>query len=611
MYRTLLGAVLAGLGFAALAAPLPELPKTITGDPLRALVVQHDGRCLPLDTLARDLVSTVTGKESPRGADPVLLLLGWALDGSAWQETPLFSVGNASLRAELELSVERTRFGYNELVANPRIHALVEQEDSGAADHKPDPLQAKVRKLHERLVAFQRVSVGEAIRFIPEAEGQDRPWRSNGWLAQADGAEFKALRQAWADLGAAWRLDDAKAFAVAATQVVAEAQRFPGHRPTAAKIATELRYNRLHTFRQAWILLAISALLTALSLPVRRRWLDGLAMTVSLAGFAVFTYGLLLRWTIAGRIPASDMYESLLFLSWGAAAFAVVAFVCFRHRSVPLTAAAIGALALCLADCLPLDPFIRPIAPVLLDTVWMSIHVPVIMISYAVLAIAVLLAHVQIVTTALFPARLPLIARLDRLQHGYILSGSLLLLAGIATGSMWAASSWGRYWGWDPKEVWSLVALLGYMTVLHVRLDRPRRLLWVLGVCAVLVLAIGSVILPAFTPITPGKLAALAATPVALAYFAVARGPFATAAKSIMAFWLIIMTYVGVNYILGTGLHSYGFGAGAAATRMCILGSVDLGLLAVFGVIQWFRQGPPTTTESPPPRPGPAAVASP
>jgi cytochrome c biogenesis factor len=94
--------------------------------------------------------------------------------------------------------------------------------------------------------------------------------------------------------------------------------------------------------------------------------------------------------------------------------------------------------------------------------------------------------------------------------------GSILLVAGILTGSMWAASSWGRYWGWDPKEVWSLVAFLAYIAILHGRFDR-----WL--------------------------------------------GPFGVAVTSIVGFWTILMTYVGVNFILAAGLHSYGFGSSAVA----------------------------------------------
>ena len=120
---------------------------------------------------------------------------------------------------------------------------------------------------------------------------------------------------------------------------------------------------------------------------VRRRWFDLVATLGMVAGFAVLSYGLWLRWQIAGRIPASNMFESLLFLSWGMGAFAIVAMLVVRHRAVPLTASTLGAVALIVAElALPqAKHFIRPIPPVLADTsnapsswvrAWLSGNVP-------------------------------------------------------------------------------------------------------------------------------------------------------------------------------------------------------------------------------------------
>jgi ABC-type transport system involved in cytochrome c biogenesis permease subunit len=309
-------------------------------------------------------------------------------------------------------------------------------------------------------------------------------------------------------------------------------------------------------------------------------------------GFVVLTYGLWLRWQIAGRIPAANMFESLLFLSWGAGAFAIVSLIVLRDRFVPLTASVMGATALILADRLPIDQFVRPIVPVLLDTIWMSIHVPIIMVSYAVLSVAVLIAHAQLVLMALRPGRRDLAERIDWLHYWYAFIGSFLLLAGIITGSMWGASSWGRYWGWDPKEVWSLVAFLGYMVILHVRVNHERTPGWAYGVAAVLGVGVAVAVVPHLLPLTSVKLGALAATAFAALVFVLGRGPFAAALKSTLAFWLIIMTYVGVNYVLGIGLHSYGFGTGAVARKMFIVGGIDLGLIGLCAVVYLARRPP-------------------
>jgi cytochrome c-type biogenesis protein CcsB len=292
-------------------------------------------------------------------------------------------------------------------------------------------------------------------------------------------------------------------------------------------IATEILYNRVRPSRLAWWVL-LPATLAAVAAWLRRsRLLDACAILGLAGGFAVMTWGIVARWIIAGRIPASNMYESLLFLGWGVGLFALLAFLVLRNRLVVVNATAMAALTMLLTDRLPVDPFVHPMAPVLSGTPWLAIHVPIIMVSYSVLALGVLIAHMQIGIEILAPARRDLVERMRDLLYWYIQVGSILLVAGILTGSIWAASSWGRYWGWDPKEVWSLIAFLAYMAILHGRLDR----------------FIGS---------------------------------FGVAALSIVAFWTILMTYIGVNYVLAAGLHSYGFGSSGIVGWLLVLAIVEV-----------------------------------
>jgi len=248
------------------------------------------------------------------------------------------------------------------------------------------------------------------------------------------------------------------------------------------------------------------------------------------AGFTAMTWGLGMRWKIAGRIPAADMYESMLFLGWGVGLFGLVA-LALKQRLLVANAAGLGALAMMLADLLPIDPFIHPIAPVLAGTPWLAIHVPIVVVSYSVFAMATGLAHLVIGVEVFAPARRDLAARWSELLYWYLHVGSILLIAGILTGSIWAASSWGRYWGWDPKEVWSLVAFLAYMAILHARMDEQIR-------------------------------------------------NFGVAAASIAAFWTILMTYLGVNFVLASGLHSYGFGSSNIVTIFSAIAVVEIAFLA-------------------------------
>ncbi len=581
---------IAGALIAASAGQGGLLPSSLDCGAIRAVQVQHDGRWPPLDTLARDVVESVTGDAFYHGHDPVMMLLAWTFDPQRWRTEPLIEIDNAELRGHLELPGAQTVFSFDQLVRHKPLRAKINEVAGVEGGVKLDALQSTVSDISARLSTLSEVFGGQVIRPVPDAEDPLGAWQPiTGAAGHSHGGG--PASEAWDQVREAFLAGDPAAFDQAVNRLVTALDTLPAaHRRSAERIATELRYNRLRPFRTAWIVMLIGAGLSAVAAVIRRKPVDVVAVLGMLAGFGLLSYGLSMRWQIAGRIPAANMFESLLFLSWGMGAFAIAAMIFLRHRVVPLTASAMGALALVLADVLPLDHYVRPIPPVLMDTVWMSIHVPIIMVSYSVLALAVLIAHAQVVVMAIVPARGRLAAVIDSLHYWYVMVGSILLLVGIITGSMWAASSWGRYWGWDPKEVWSLVAFLGYMAILHVRVDRERVPRWAYGVGAGLGVALFALVLVRMSPITVVKGAALAATAATMVFFVLARGPFATAVKSILAFWMIIMTYVGVNYVLGIGLHSYGFGKGAVARNMFIVGVVDLALMAGLGLIYLLRR---------------------
>lgn len=567
-----------------------SLPQSLDLDVVRALVVQHDGRYAPLDTVARDIVNSVTGEAEFAGEDPVKMLLAWTFDAPTWQQQPLIRIANPELRRHLRLPPAQSTFSYVELIRHQPLRELIEGLSEIPQGRKPDPLESKVGDIHDKLLHLQEVFQGQALRLLPDADDITGVWQPIRPVR--GGGVSPEIAEMWGRMQRAYLADDARGFSAAASDLAAALRQLPSaYRPDEARIAIELRYNRLRPFRIAWIVMAVGALLSALAMLVKKRWFDAIAAAALLTGFVILSYGLHMRWQIAGRIPAANMFESLLFLSWGMGAFAIVAMIVQRQRLVPLTASFMGALALLIAEELPLDSFVRPIPPVLNDTIWMSIHVPVIMVSYSVLALAVLIAHVQLAVLAFGPARSPMTRRIDGLHYWYVHVGSILLLIGIVTGSMWAASSWGRYWGWDPKEVWSLVALLAYLAILHVRIDRDKVPRWAFALVAVMGLALMVIVVNLLAPLSAAKSLAFGGVIFAVILFIFVRGPFATAFKSILAFWMIIMTYVGVNYVLGIGLHSYGFGTGAVASRMFMFGGIDLALVALCAIVYVARFG--------------------
>jgi len=573
------------------SAPAATLPLTIDVTPIRELAVQHDGRWPPVDTVARDVIEDVTGTLFFEGHDPVLLLLAMTFDRKTWEVEPLIPISNAELRAELSLPADQTLYSYRDLVMHKPLRDLSAQLAQKDSKEKLNPLEAKVSSINGKLGTLQDIFSDGVIRPIPDPEHAGGRWSSlSEYQGPRTGKVAEALA-AWQQMREAFLADRGGDFAAAADKYVAALVALPAvYRPSAKMIKTELWYNKFNPYRKAWVLLVTGALLAALAMFVKQKWADVLTGVVIVAGFATLSYGIWLRWTICGHIPSSNMFESLLFLSWGMALFAILAMFAFSQRLVLVTASSVAAIALMLSDILPIDGFIRPTTPVLLDTMWMAIHVPVIMVSYSVLALGVVIAHGQLITMAFMPERKSWVSAIDTLHYWYIHVGSILLAVGIMTGSMWAASSWGRYWGWDPKEVWSLVALLGYLTILHVRIDTERVPGWAYLLALVMGVGLFCLIVPTLAPMSVGKLLGLGGAAVGMVVFVVAQGPFATAFKSVLAFWLIIMTYVGVNYVLGIGLHSYGFGTGAVVKYMFRSGTIDLSFVLFCTIIYLVRR---------------------
>ena len=233
--------------------------------------------------------------------------------------------------------------------------------------------------------------------------------------------------------------------------------------------------------------------------------------------------------TIANRPPVTNMYESVIWVAF-AIALAVVVFEFIYHAKYYLLAGApIAVACLILADSLPavLDGSIQPLVPVLRDNFWLSIHVPTITASYACFALVMGLGHVILGHYLFAPAMNTRITYLSKLNYRVIQVGVLLLTTGIILGGIWAHFSWGRFWGWDPKETWALIALMSYLVPLHGRLVG-----WLKD--------------------------------------------FGMAVISVVCFNAVLMAWYGVNFVLGTGLHSYGFTTGGSQLVVSSLVAIDL-----------------------------------
>ncbi|CAL6310672.1 unnamed protein product [Bathycoccus prasinos] len=254
--------------------------------------------------------------------------------------------------------------------------------------------------------------------------------------------------------------------------------------------------------------------------------------------FLWHTAGLALRWYISGHAPWSDAYESILYVAWSTMG---IGLALGRKSDMTFAATAfVTAMLLWIAHQSWIDPSIANLQPVL-DSYWLMIHVAVIVGSYGPLTVGMILGLVSLIlmilTTKKNKKRMAInIKELTIITELAITTGLVMLTIGNFLGGQWANESWGRYWGWDPKETWALISIMIYAFVIHTRL-------------------------------VPGL-----------------RGKWTFNFMSVVAFGSIMMTYFGVNFYLA-GLHSYASGA-QVITPMFIYYLVA-GVLALGGISYW------------------------
>lgn len=274
---------------------------------------------------------------------------------------------------------------------------------------------------------------------------------------------------------------------------------------------TELTLVRSNIFLWAMLTALLGIFLTVLiKKPIIGNIFAWLTIVLEVAGMT-------LRVIVSGRAPITNMYETVLFSGFGALIIALIVFI-FKKDKIWLLGG-LGYNILCLfmmrfANGM-LDSSISPLVPVLRDNFWLSTHVTTIILSYAALALSWLLANITLGKQRLAGISSKDYKYYEDLIYTAIKIGVVLLAAGIILGGVWADYSWGRFWGWDPKETWSLIVLLFYMAVLH-----GKSTSWINTHRFIILSAAG--------------------------------------------FMTVMMAWFGVNYILATGLHSYGFSEGGA-----------------------------------------------
>lgn len=557
-------------------------PAPLDVAPLREVPVLDGGRAKPLDTFARDAFRGICGKagfagpKGEGGGDPVGLWVAVAGDPGRFGGVPMIEVRDYALKEALGVPEGTTHVSHASLAekladAGSAYRKLLAEAHAKQQAGKGDArsrLERHAEELHARWTLLDRILSGDAPGLVPfpgHAEGRWFARKDLSGLASAHRqsggaslpAEFSSLLEAgerWDALLAAAKAGDAQAFRGAAASLAerstARYEVFRASRPpkelwaTADMIRREVLYQRLGLYGWAWglYLLAFAAFLAGLS--AGSGALRKAAYAVLAAGWLAHLGGFLLRFSIVGmlvepgempRIPLSNLYEALTFVALGGVAIGLVFEAIYRTMHFGLVSALSGFAALVLATHLDFfDPKISPVVPAL-RSYWMNYHVSSMLLGYAAGMVAVGISHLHLFGFLRGRARSEWFERLDLYNYRAMQVAALFIGVGLVLGAVWAGESWGRWWGWDPKENWALVTFLAYVLTLHLR---------VLGVL----------------------------------------GGLGTAVMGIVGFGLIFMTFYGVN-LMGKGLHSYGWFEGGWAPLLLFY-ALEGALLAAV----WIRR---------------------
>lgn len=500
-----------------------------------SLVIQDDnGRMKPVHTFASELLRKISLKDSYKGLTAEQVFLSMMMYPGLWYNTEFIALDkkaqNDSIRAIIGVPKEKRFVKVTDFFDQEGNNKLRPYLVEAFATNTPNKFQQDFKDASNRLALLNRALSGEILRIFPVPTDENNKWTSaleyragavqlNDTLYGSFVANSVPLYLQYVDNGVQ-NGDYERADQL--LESLKKSQRQLGIEviPTVQKIKAEITYNRLDVFNRLYKYYALSGVLLFF-LVVARVYKDRRALRVSIRSislliyllFAAHTAGLVMRWYISGHAPWSDAYESILYVAW--ATLGIGLWLGKRSDFTVASSTFVSAMLLWIAHQNWVDPSVANLQPVL-DSYWLMIHVAVIVGSYGPLTVGMILGLVSLVlmllTTEKSKDRMKTaIKELTIINELALTIGLIMLTIGNFLGGQWANESWGRYWGWDPKETWALISILVYAFVLHMRLVPGLKGTWVFN--------------------------------------------FA----SVVAFSSIMMTYFGVNFYL-VGLHSYASG---------------------------------------------------
>ena len=495
----------------------------------RLVIQDAGGRMKPLNTFSSELLRKVSHKDTYNGMNSDQVFLSMTQFPTAWYEIPLIYIkaGNDSIRKII--GIEKTAqyapfIAFFDKTGNYKLSPYL---DGAYKSANPNNFEKDFVETDKKVNLLNQATSGSILRIFPIPKDENNKWVSHLELSHAG---LKGMDSIFASQIVPLYINSLQNAAISNNYKdvdfylngVKKYQRKFGAQvmPSEEKITAEIIYNKYDIFKKLFYLYMMAGVLMLLFTIIKifkdnkfTRISVNIMHVVIAILFGLHTLGLIARWYISGHAPWSNAYESIIYVAWATMFFGLA----FDRKSklTVASSAFVASMILMAAYMNWIDPDIANLQPVL-NSYWLMIHVAVIVASYGPFALGMILGFVSLLLIFFTNEKNKEVMALNIKEITYINEmaltiGLIMLTIGNFLGGQWANESWGRYWGWDPKETWALISIMVYAFVIHSR----------------------------FVPLF--------------------RGKWVFNLMSMFAFVSILFTYYGVNFHL-VGLHSYASG---------------------------------------------------
>ena len=517
-----------------------------------SLPIQSGGRVMPMNTFSSEILRKIHKSNRFGNLNSDQFLLSFLAMPQMWVQVPFIAVSNAQISERYQLPEKY--FAYEHLFDTQGNYRLLPELQQ--VYHKPpaerNATDKDLIKIDEQInILFQLLNY-ERLAVFPDASHPNHTWYAPGddlsefspedstFITEAFSAYLAQVAQSIQSGN--WDNPD---------ELLEQIKHFQRTNDAAMlihpqKLDAELRYNKWNIFNTAkqWYLIlgGLLLVLTFMQLMQHRQWRTKFIPVFIIGIVVIFlyqTFGMGLRWYISGYAPWSNSYETMVYVAW---ATVLAGFIFGRKSYITMALATIfGGVILFVSGLNWMDPQISPLVPVL-KSPWLMFHVAVIVAAYGFFGISFLLGATNLSIMAFTKkndSNLLRIKELSIINSMSLMVGLALMTIGTFLGAIWANESWGRYWGWDPKETWALITVIVYTVVTHLHLVKKWSGQWWFNLL------------------------------------------------SVLAFSSVLMTFFGVNYFL-SGMHSYGQTGGTGKVFVYIL--LAFAAIGILGAVAYRKE---------------------